>query len=83
MQSLQGVPVKAFPRPPLVMQRQPHKRQNGLVDLVPINLHGLSILRSDWGGNRAVTKEAPPEEEIEADSPVEEHVVAEIEGADA
>ncbi len=30
-----------------------------------------------------LVKEAPPEEEIEADSPVEEHVVAEIEGADA
>jgi hypothetical protein len=46
------------------MQRQPQQRQNGLVDLVPINLHGLSLSRKavaqDTTSSTRVNAKWPP-----------------------
>jgi transposase len=38
-----ALPVKPFPGPPLIMQSQPQKAQNGFIDPVLINLHGASL----------------------------------------
>lgn len=43
VQPPQAFPVKAFPSPPLIMQRQPHQAQNSVVDPVSLNLHAASL----------------------------------------
>jgi hypothetical protein len=39
VQAIQGAPVEAFPGAALVVQRQIHQRQHGLVDPVLIDVH--------------------------------------------
>jgi hypothetical protein len=43
MQAMQSAPVEAFLGPPPIVQRQPQKPENGVVDPVGVDLHASKL----------------------------------------
>jgi len=42
VQSVESIPVIAFPCPPLIMQRQQQQAQNGIVNALSVDLHVIN-----------------------------------------